>query len=153
MGGSGERCTPTSSPEVEPDGWRIGWQHEASSRVERRFREAELMARFTDTEKAFLRSQSGPLAGAALAAVPTSFHTRLEPHPFVSSVASSPSSSSSSSVCACLLMRPFIRYFWPPSSCMRAGRAVVKTWVRSGVGSCKDLSRGRREGHYECHGP
>ena len=70
------------SPEVEPDGWRTGWQHEASSRVERRFREAELMARFNDTEKALLRSQSGPLAGAALAAVPTSFHTRLEPHLF-----------------------------------------------------------------------
>ena len=64
-GGSGEWCT-------EPDGWRTGWQHEAASRVERRFREAESMA----------RCQSGPLAGAALAAVPKSFHTRLEPHLF-----------------------------------------------------------------------
>ena len=54
-------------------------------------------------EKALLRSRSGPLAGAALAAVPTSYHN-TSGAPFVSSVASTPSPSSSSSVCACLPM-------------------------------------------------
>ena len=93
------------------------------------FREAELMARFNEIEKAFLRSQSGPLAGAALA-VPTSFHTRLEPHLF-------------RMLFLCRLRLLLFRlhlfadvaaysYHWPPSSCKRAGKIVVKTWVRSG---------------------
>ena len=70
----------------------VAHRHEAASRVERRVREAELM--YNDTEQqALLRSQSASLAGAAFAAVPTSFHTRLAP--FVLSVASSPSPSSS----------------------------------------------------------
>ena len=62
--------------EQEPGVWRHGWQHEASSRVEREHREVLLMPRLADHEKALLRSQSGPFAGMAFSAAPASF-----PHP------------------------------------------------------------------------
>ena len=44
--------------EFEPGGERHGWQHEAASRVEKQYREG-LLPRFTESEKAQLRSQSG----------------------------------------------------------------------------------------------
>ena len=40
------------------------------------------MPRLNDTEKALLRSQSGPLSGAPLSTAPTCFHTRIESHLF-----------------------------------------------------------------------
>ena len=58
------------------------WQDEAASWVERHFRDTSLMPRLHDTEKALLRSQSGPLSGAALSTVPTCFHTRIDSHLF-----------------------------------------------------------------------
>ena len=51
-----------------------GWQHEASSRIERRHREF-LLSRLSENEQA--RSQSGPLAGAALLATPSHAATRI----------------------------------------------------------------------------
>ena len=73
---------PPPPPLDDPGGWRTGWQHEAASRVERHFRDTSLMPRLNDTEKGLLRSQSGPLSGAALTTAPTCFHTRIEPHLF-----------------------------------------------------------------------
>ena len=70
------------APLDDPGGWRTGWQHEAASRVERYFRDTSLMPRLNDTEMALLRSQSGPLSGAALSTAPTCFHTRIESHLF-----------------------------------------------------------------------
>ena len=48
----------------------------------RQFREMNVLPRLEDTHKALLRSQSGPMAGAALSVVPTCFHTRIESHLF-----------------------------------------------------------------------
>ena len=73
---------PPPPPLDDPGGWRTGWQHEAASRVERHFRDTSLMPRMHNTEKALLRSQSGPLSGAALSTAPTCFHMRIESHLF-----------------------------------------------------------------------
>ena len=55
--------------EREPGITRRGWQHDAASRVEQRFREVEILPRFAVDEKVMLRSQSGHGAGVALSAV------------------------------------------------------------------------------------
>ena len=68
--------------ELEPGAERHGWQHEASSRVEREHRERRILPRLADNEKAMLRSQSGPGAGLALSATPSSPSSRIEPHLF-----------------------------------------------------------------------
>ena len=73
---------PPPPPWDDPGGWRTGWQHEAASRVERHFRDTSLMPRLNDTEEALLRSQSGPMSGAALSTAPACFHTRIESHLF-----------------------------------------------------------------------
>ena len=67
--------------EFEPGSHR-GWQHEASSRVDRQFRDGDLFGRLDDTAKALTRSQGGSGAGLALSTCPTCRVTRLEPHLF-----------------------------------------------------------------------
>ena len=67
--------------EYDPGCAKRGWQHEASSRVERRHREF-FLSRLSENEQATLRSQSGPLAGAALMATPSHDATRIDPHLF-----------------------------------------------------------------------
>ena len=67
--------------EYDPGCAKRGWQHEASSRVERRHREF-FLSRLSENEQASLRSQSGPLAGAALMATLSHDATRIDPHLF-----------------------------------------------------------------------
>ena len=66
----------------EPGVVRHGWQHEAVSRVERHFRERQLMPPLADHERALLRSQSGPFAGVAFCEAPASYLTRIDSHLF-----------------------------------------------------------------------
>ena len=69
---------PDRDPEDhEPGGSRKGWQHEASSRVEQDFRES-LFTRMPPSDRALVRSQSGPGAGVAFSASPLSMLTRIE---------------------------------------------------------------------------
>ena len=63
----GVRPPPRDIEEYDPGDAKRGWQHEASSRIERRHREF-LLNRLSENDQATLRSQSGPLAGAALLA-------------------------------------------------------------------------------------
>ena len=70
---------PPPPDEFDPGSWRTGWQHEAASRVDRSFRDFAMMSVMTDSEKALLRSQSGPFSGAALSATPSSFPLRIAP--------------------------------------------------------------------------
>ena len=70
---------PPLPDEFDPGSWRTGWQHEAASRVDRSFRAFAMMPVMTDSEKALLRSQSGPFSGAALSATPSSFPLRIAP--------------------------------------------------------------------------
>ena len=72
---AGERSPRTEHP--EPGEWLHGWQHHASSALENNFRERTVLSRMSRANRAMLRSQAGPLAGRALAAVPSSAETTL----------------------------------------------------------------------------
>ena len=61
----------------EPGGSRKGWPHEASSKVEKDFRES-LFTTMPPSDRALVRSQSGPGAGVAFSAFPSSMLTRIE---------------------------------------------------------------------------
>ena len=60
----GARPPPRDPEDDEPGSQWQGWQHEASSRIEREFRDAQLFPTINDAQRALLRSQSGP--GAAV---------------------------------------------------------------------------------------
>ena len=68
--------------DFEPGGQKRGWQHEAASRVDLRFRDEDLFHRVPAPVRALIRSQGGPMAGMALSTSPTSHLTRLQPHLF-----------------------------------------------------------------------
>ena len=71
---------PPREPEFhEPGGPRAGWQHEAASSVERQFRTMSVLPLLSPTGRAMLRSQSGPAAGVAFSALPSSPLTRFQP--------------------------------------------------------------------------
>ena len=75
---SGCWCAPTPPPLALADGVRAGNMNQLPGSI----RDTSLMPRLNDTGKAPLRSQSGPLSGAALSTAPTCFHTRIESHLF-----------------------------------------------------------------------
>ena len=75
---SGLRPLPRNPEDHEPGCPTQGWQHEAASRVERQFRSAVLFPSLCDSDRALMRSQSGPGAGVALSATPSSALTRIE---------------------------------------------------------------------------
>ena len=70
---AGERPPDREPEELEPGTVKQGWQHEASSRVERRHLEEELFPRMGDASRALIRSQAGPGAGLALSTSPLCF--------------------------------------------------------------------------------
>ena len=75
-------CEGVREPEgLEPGIERGGWQHEASSRVERQQREV-LFERLLPRDRAWVRSQNGPGGSLALTTCPTSVLTKIPPHLF-----------------------------------------------------------------------
>ena len=78
----GARPPPREAEDLEPGAQRRGWQHEASSRVERRHRSVILFPQLTEADKALTRSQSGTGAGVALTTTPSNLHTGIEPQLF-----------------------------------------------------------------------
>ena len=73
---------PVREPDQhEPGCQRAGWQHEGSARLEEAVRES-LFVTMTDCERALVRSQGGPGAGAAYTACPKCSITRIDPHLF-----------------------------------------------------------------------
>ena len=66
----------------EPGGQKRGWQHEAASRVDQRFRDEDPFHRVPASVRALIRSQEVLMAGMALSTSPTSHMTRLQPHLF-----------------------------------------------------------------------
>ena len=73
---------PAREPDQhEPGCQRAAWQHEGSDRLEEAFRES-LFVTMTDSERALVRSQGGPGAGAAFSACPTCAVTRIDLHLF-----------------------------------------------------------------------
>ena len=75
----GARPEVLEPDEFEPGMERGGWQHEASSRLERQFREEVLFERMTPRDRALVRSQSGPGGSMALTTSPTCWSTKI-PH-------------------------------------------------------------------------
>ena len=55
----GARPPPREPDDYEPGAQRLGWQHEASSRVELQFRDLQLMPALSEGDRALVRSQSG----------------------------------------------------------------------------------------------
>ena len=73
---------PPPNPEDFEQGFRTGWQHEASSRVERSHRDTQLFPRMGEASRALIRSQAGPGAGLAFSTCPTCRVTALESNVF-----------------------------------------------------------------------
>ena len=73
---------PPHDGEHEPGCFERGWQHEASSRVERQHREVNLFPRLSEAGRALVRSQAGPSSGLALSTCPTCRITSLDSHLF-----------------------------------------------------------------------
>ena len=63
--------------EFDPRGLKRGWQCEAASRVDLRFRDEDLFRRVPAPVGALIKSQGGALAGMAVVTSPTSHLTRL----------------------------------------------------------------------------
>ena len=67
-----EGARPPQPEEIEPGEFQHGWQFFAASTREQFFREGTLLPNLSASRQALLRSQSGPGAGAAFSALPTS---------------------------------------------------------------------------------
>ena len=72
---------PESESQPEPNGPKFGWQHVANRSLEEQFHAAH-WEELPPPDRALMRSQRGPLASAALTALPTCRATRTEPQPF-----------------------------------------------------------------------
>ena len=73
---------PDPAEEVEPNQPKFGWQQCASRSLETKHLNERVWPGMTDAERALLRSQRGPLASAAVTALPTSRATRMDGQPF-----------------------------------------------------------------------
>ena len=78
----GARPPPREPDDYEPGAQRLGWQLEASSRVELQFRELQLMPGLSEGDRALMRSQSGSGAVVAFSTTPCTPLTRQEPQLF-----------------------------------------------------------------------
>ena len=77
---AGLRPPPRDQEDEHPIRDKSGWQHEAASRIEQEHRES--LFRVLAPERALLRSQGGPGAGAAFHVCPTCPLTRIDPAHF-----------------------------------------------------------------------
>ena len=86
LGGLGLRSAVRTSVSAYWASWAdsLAMTHleQPPSRVEREHRERRITPRLADSEKALLRSQSGPGAGLALSATPSNCSCRTAPHLF-----------------------------------------------------------------------
>ena len=73
---------PPRQEEPEPTQPHFGWQQRASRKLEEKFLREEVWPGLSDSSRALLRSQHGPLASASLTALPTSKATRVDAQPF-----------------------------------------------------------------------
>ena len=139
---------PDRDPEDhEPGGSRKGWQHEASGRVEQDFRES-LFTGMTASDRALARSQSGPGAGVAFSASPSSILTRIEAPLFrvlVQRRLRLPLPLSHR-ICGCGLSIDSLGHH--RAACSRTG-AFGKKRIRSGKRTCKGLQGSMRTGGHK----
>ena len=125
---------PVLEPEADPTEPKRGWQHRAARCLEERHLRRQVWPTLTDPTRAFLRSQQGPLASAALTALPTSRATRIDPQPVCGCAGAS---FSRSIVLSHLLMWPPTRHVWRHrAACSRAVvlccRGFPVEWAEAG---------------------
>ena len=73
---------PPAEAEPEPNQPQHSWQQKATRQLETRFVSDVVWPGLSDARRALLRSQHGPLASAALTALPSSRATRIDCQPF-----------------------------------------------------------------------
>ena len=73
---------PQREDGAEPAEPKVEWQHRATRCLEDQHLRVQLWPTLTNPVRALMRSQCGPLASAALTALPTNRATRLDPQPF-----------------------------------------------------------------------
>ena len=73
---------PSAVTDPEPTGPKFGRQQKASRHLQEKFHLDVVWPSLSDAERAMLRSQHGPLASAALTALPTSRATKIAAQPF-----------------------------------------------------------------------
>ena len=73
---------PSAVTDPEPTGPKFGRQLKASRHLQEKFHLDVVWPSLSDSERAMLRSQHGPLASAALTALPTSGATKIAAQPF-----------------------------------------------------------------------
>ena len=73
---------PPRDDEPEPTLPKVGWQQQATKKLEQKFIREEVWPALGDSARALVRSQRGPLASAPLTSLPTSRATRLDAQPF-----------------------------------------------------------------------
>ena len=73
---------PPREEDPEPSQPKAGWQQRATEKLEQKFVREEVWPALSDSTRALMRSQHGPLASAPLTALPTLKATRLEAQPF-----------------------------------------------------------------------
>ena len=74
--------SPPAEAEPEPNQPQHSWQQKATTQLETRFVSDVVWPGLTGARRALLRSQHGPLASAALTALPSSRATRIDCQPF-----------------------------------------------------------------------
>ena len=129
------------SPSATSGAQRAGWQHEASSRVEREFRRSSVLNRMSGRDRALLRSQSGPVAG-----VPTVLTVDTDRARSVQGVASAAPCPPIAPFQPYLLVWPSTRRLWPPPCSVREVWGALEKRVRSGKRRWEGLQRGPGQG-------
>ena len=123
--------------EPEPNQPRQGWQQKATKQLEIQFLFDVVWPGLNDSRRAMLRSQHGPLASAALTALPTSRATRIASQPF--SAPSLPQTALSSP-----LVSPHLP-MWPVPSRVRRSASMQGAGARvSSNMFVRDMLDGRR---------
>ena len=79
---TGSDAEASHAGQFEPGEWQHGWQYRAATSREHHYRDASLMPRMSRAGRALLRSQSGPAAGTAFMAIPTSSLSSFTPQCF-----------------------------------------------------------------------
>ena len=133
------------APEREPEDFEPGWvrgQHEASSRVHRRFQEMDLFPRMTESSRALVRSQAGPGGGVAVHMPNVQAHTIGIPS--LQGALDTPPPAASLSDRVQLPGWPLPRCLWPPPRSLRTGRGAEQNWLHFGKRHSTCVPRGRR---------
>ena len=113
---------PPREPEFhEPGGPRARWQHEAASRAERQFRTTSVLQQLSPSKRAMLRSQSGPAAGVAFSALPSSSLTRFQPALFRVLLQRRLALPLPLNLCSCLCGRPLDAFGHHRAACSKSG--------------------------------